>query len=563
MHALIVLPVAVLLWLFIVACSLGTVNALPNQAATLPNDPTAGSTFAPIVTVTRAASPTIAPMTPPAHPCGIDPAMRAAQYDIAATIDVDNRMVSAVMHATYRNDTGRPLQQVVFNVDPNRKQGVFTLVGIEAAGTPVTLDPAMLASSRFDIPLSVPLTPSCQTTITLRFTLRVNTIDEGFLGRGYFGYSERQINLGGWLPEIAPYAPNAPGNWLTPKTWSLGEYGVSMLADYKVRVKLTSADPQKLTKMDVIGPGEVEKLEADTWHFKLDSARSFTLCVSPAFERISAVSDNGVTVDLYYFPGSPTVNTPDGKPTNSQEHALDTAHYAVNQFSKLYGPPPHKRIVIVQADYADGTEFSGMVFIGRQWFMSFDGKPDAWVTLMISHEIAHQWWYSLVGNDQGEAPFLDEALALYHELLYVEDRYPALAPWWWTFRVKVHQPQGYVDSKIYDFQNLRLYINAVYLRGALMLQEIRDIIGSEAFFKWLNAYRVAGSGVIATPLDFWRAMSPEDYAKIAAIRTKYLRQPDPLNPLPPAATGAVTLSIRPAQPTLPPTSGPATAPCCG
>jgi hypothetical protein len=261
------------------------------------------------------------------------------------------------------------------------------------------------------------------------------------------------------------------------------------------------------------------------------------------------------------------VHNPDGKPTTSQEHALETARIAVNQFSRLYGPPPHKRIVIVQADYADGTEFSGMVFLGRQWFMSFDGKPDSWVTLMISHEIAHQWWYSLVGNDQSEAPFLDEALALYHELIYIEDHYPALAPWWWTFRVKVQQPQGYVDSKIYDFQNLRLYINAVYLRGALMLQEIRDTIGSDAFFKWLNAYRIAGSGVIATPLDFWRAMSPEDYVKIAPIRVKYLRQPDPLNPTQAVATVAGTVSVRAAQPTpaatVAPTSAPATDPCCG
>jgi aminopeptidase N len=193
-------------------------------------------------------------------------------------------------------------------------------------------------------------------------------------------------------------------------------------------------------------------------------------------------------------------------------------------------------------------EFSGMVFVSHDWFLRYEGKPDTWLTVITAHEIAHQWWYSLVGNDQGEAPYLDEALALYSELLYLEDKYPALVPWWWQFRVKMYQPQGYVDSRTFDFTNLRLYINAVYLRGALMLQEIRERIGDEAFYKWLRAYATAQSSRIAAPADLWQAMSSTDYGKTADIRLKYLRQPDPLNP-PLNATGAATAAP--------------TDPCCG
>ena len=34
-----------------------------------------------------------------------------------------------------------------------------------------------------------------------------------------------------------------------------------------------------------------------------------------------------------------------------------------------------------------------------------------------SHEVAHEWFYGLVGNDQGRDPWLDEAFATYAEAL--------------------------------------------------------------------------------------------------------------------------------------------------
>src|SRR5204863_178296 len=40
-------------------------------------------------------------------------------------------------------------------------------------------------------------------------------------------------------------------------------------------------------------------------------------------------------------------------------------------------------------------------------------------TRSIVHELAHQWFYSLVGNDQARDPWLDEALASYVEFVQV------------------------------------------------------------------------------------------------------------------------------------------------
>lgn len=428
------------------------------------------------------------------------------------------------MHATFRNETDQPLPQIVFNVDPNRTPGAFMLTGPGVEGS-VPVEKFTLTGPRLEIALKAPLEINCSATFTLHYALKISTLNDARVK--YLSFTDRQLNLGYWLPEIAPFLR---GEWFTPRSWTVGEYTVSELGDYTVRATVKSTD-----KLEVIGPGEVERLDADTWQYRQQAARSFTLCLSPAMTKISTSVPNGdkgtLNIDLYTLNDTPPTRAPDGTVINAPKHALETARAAALLYIKLFGALPLRRLVLVDADFPDGMEFSGLVYIGHRWFSSFDGKPDSWLTLITAHEVAHAWWYSLVGNEQAEAPFLDEALALYCELIYLETTNPALVSWWWSFRVRLYQPTGYVDSTIYEFSNSRQYINAVYLRGAQMLQEIRQLLGDVAFFKWWRDYAAAGANRIVTPADFWKALAPADYAKTISIRAKYLLNPDPIKPV--------------------------------
>jgi hypothetical protein len=475
------------------------------------------ATYAPVVTVTRASQlPALSSATPR---CAPDNSTAPVQYDISTIVDVDSRNISVIMRTLYRNETGQPLQQIVFNVDPNRKSGAFNLLSLNTSD----LEKYVLTGPRLEALLKSPLDIHCQIAIDMSFTVQLNAIPPGYLSRGYFGFSERQLNLGNWLPEIAPFLN---GSWITPKSSAIGEYTVSVLGDFDVRVRVKGGDQ---AHMDVIGPGDAA-YSGGIWQFKAAHLRSFTLCVSWAMSKLTATADDGTVVDLYYFKKGQPDKAPDGSPINGPQYSLDTAQAAINVYTRLFGPNPYKRIVVVEADFADGMEFSGLVFVSHQWFAMYEGKPDSWLTLITAHEISHQWWYALVSDDQGQYPYLDEALALYSEMLYLEARYPSLVAWWWKFRVTQYTPQGQVDTSVYEYNALRLYINAVYLRGASMLQEVRSAIGDDAFFKWLRAYITTEAGKVATPADLWQAMRPDDYVKTADIRARYLRQPNPLNP---------------------------------
>jgi hypothetical protein len=506
---------------------------LTDPAPSLPTDapsPTAlnGPTMAPIVTVTRNGGGSAVP-TITATPCAADKAS-AIRYDIDAAVDVEMHTALTTLTATKRNDTDKPLDKIIMNIEPNRKPGVFTLTSLTSPDA--AINTYTLTGPRLEIILKTPLLPDCEATFKIGFSVQAGQIAQSFIANvGYFGYTDRQFNLAEWLPE---FAPHINGGFMTPDQWALGEYVVADAADYTATVKLRGKDA---AKWEVIGPGEVKHTVEDLWQFTLNSARSFAISASPDFEKLSAKSDDGVAIDLYYFRNGPADKTPEPHAIPAAaKHALETTRTALNHFTKLYGRMPYKRLVVAEADFPDGMEFSGFVFVSKDWFAKYTGAPDAWLTLITAHEASHQWWYSAVGNDQGSDPFLDEGLALYNEVVFMEAQYPALVQWWWQFRVRNYTPAGKVDTAVYEYQNLREYINAVYLRGALMLQELREAIGDEAFFKWMRDYHEARNGKMATTTDFWKAMATSDYIKTEAIRAKYLKHANPLNVIVKVAT---------------------------
>lgn len=456
------------------------------------------------------AAPTQQTATRP--PVGCEPGADAPiQYELDAQIDGVGRTAAVQMRAAYRNQTGHPLPVIVLNVDANRTPGTFSFDSIMVEA-PYSISRYTLNGARLEVVLSEGLPSGCRAVFNLNFSVRVPPLAEARMK--YFSATETQINLGHWLPEFAPYVG---GEWRTPKAWPIGEYIYSERADFRGRVTLEAAPGQFL-----IGPGEAIQDPPGVWTFDFPAGRSFPLVVAKGMTRRTAQTADGLRIDLYTF----TDRTPEA----TAMHALGVAQTAAEQFTARFGPIPYRRLVVVEGDFPDGMEFSGLVYVGRQWFAGYQGNFDSWLTLITAHEVAHQWWYALVMTAQGDAPYLDEALSLYCELLYLEGVRPDLVGWWWGFRVRVHQPKGYVDAPVYEYGNVRLYINAAYLRGAQMIQEVRERIGEAAFEAWLRDYiRAAGAGVV-TPAVFWAALGAENYRMTADIRLKYLRTPEVVNP---------------------------------
>lgn len=451
----------------------------------------------------------------PQSVCQTEPVGASVRYDVTATLDWPAYKVHVLQRVILRNDTGQALQDVVFNVFSNREPDHFALEQV-TAGENGEVAKYVLDSMRLAVSLPDTLLVGCESELTLEYELALPSIRNGYQHGhlGYLGYSNRQVNLGMWLPLIAYFDP-AQG-WVTPDFHPIGEQAVLRTADFSVELTVVGASDD----IRVAGPGEVTHTGDTTWQFVLRGGREITLSVSESFHTISTETASGIKVDLYYFP-DPLVDSLD-----TPRHVLHTASDALSLYEELFGPCPYSRLVVVQGDFPDGMEFSGLVFVSDTWFRSWQGIPNDWLTIITAHEIAHQWWYVRVGSDQGNEPYIDEALATYSELLFFEQVYPDFTDWWWQFRVGYYMPTGYVDSPVYAFSSVRSYIDAVYLRGVQMLDMLRHDLGDDVFFEWLRVYAERMQGRVASSEDFWRTMPEGAYWMTRDTRTSFLKRAD-------------------------------------
>ncbi|MCB9454231.1 MAG: M1 family metallopeptidase [Anaerolineaceae bacterium] len=512
-----------ILLVFVTACSLTT------QAQQSPAQPTTTAMpllpVTPVPTVDRQPHPVpttspeaVSPETtavPDIITC--DPALLPARTQHTVTVDLDYaaHSLTGEQVVQYPNQTGEPLNQIVLNIEPVRWDGAFSLetVTLGADGLGVGYE---LLGRRLRMDLPQALETGCSVRLRLTFTIHVPPIGEGQDGfQGYFGYSWRQLNLGHWLPTVAA---RMDGDWVTRDALDIGEQDVLESADWDVTLHIHNA-PESLR---VAAPGDILETGPESWHFMLPAAREFPVSMSDQFIYASGEADDGTLVELYTFDDA--LIPAGGGVIDSAAYALDVATKAVGLYSELFGDYPYDRLEVVQADFPDGMELSGLVFVGGGYFRNFGG-PTSYLMMITVHEISHQWWYARVGSDQAFSPWLDESLATYSEYVFVEEYYPGLKDWWWEFRVDSLSPEGYVDDPVYKFKTRRAYINAVYLRGVRMIRDLRADLGTDAFFEWLRRYADEGAGQIVTPDFFWSLLTPDQFATTEATRSRYMRQP--------------------------------------
>jgi aminopeptidase N len=118
---------------------------------------------------------------------------------------------------------------------------------------------------------------------------------------------------------------------------------------------------------------------------------------------------------------------------------------------------------------------------------------------VLVHEVAHMWFYGMVGDDQFRDPWLDEAFASYAESV-VQPVDPG------RVAARLALP-GDVGGSMAEFADDRSYVGAVYTKGGAMLLTAREAAGPAAFDAAVRCYVDARAWSIATPADVARALA--------------------------------------------------------
>jgi hypothetical protein len=427
------------------------------------------------------------------------------QYDLEARMNYSQHHLSVKERIIYTNNSSDSLAEIPLAIDPLYYPGTFHLNSITLGEDQPAPDYRQEDGAIY-LQLPAPLDPGTQITISIDYDLSLPSPAPSADTRPVpFGYTARQANLVDWYPFIPPYE-NGQG-WLLHKAGFYGEHLVYQDADFQVNIRMEDASPDL-----VIAASAIDRPQGDWHHYQLNSARNFSWSVSNEYQ-VSTQTVGDVTIYGYAFPYH----------ANAGKAVLKTTAQALELYSQLFGPYPHKTLSVVEADFLDGMEYDGMYFLSYGFYNLYKGTPGEYLVAIAAHETAHQWWYGLVGNDQALEPWLDEAMCTYTERIFYERIYPEYLDWWWAYRVNYYNPKGWVDSTIYNTAGYRPYRDAVYLNGALFLEALRKRIGDEAFFAFLKDYATKYAHKIATGSDFFDLLKQHTDKDLEPLISQYFQ----------------------------------------
>ncbi len=408
-------------------------------------------------------------------------------YDMV--VDLDYARHTAVVSQTviFANDSSDEWAEVVFHAAPAywgsmlSLGDVTVLLGGDSFAAQSTRDVTMLR-----VPLPRLVTSGETVAVTFDYTLFLPRLDPiGWGPEGNAGWGPNLIQMGDWYPALISYVSG--DGWQTWQYWPVGDPVISRLADFDVLIN-TSAD------VVIAAPGFVAE-ENGGKRFQMTQARAFAFLASPDYVRFDG-NAGGIPVKVYVTSGYQGLGP----------ILVQTVEQSLTLFNELYGPYPYDEFVLAENGFLTAMEYSAIVSLSGFAFEAYEGTAESLLVAITAHEVAHQWWYGSVGNNQVVEPWLDESLAMISELLFYERYYPALVDWWWWYRVERWEPAGPVDVTIYDFSTSETFVHNMYGQAAYFLNDLRQRIGDAAFRSFLRTYYQQNGLQFATRDDFFAAV---------------------------------------------------------
>jgi len=385
-----------------------------------------------------------------------------AEYAVDVRLGVTARSLRGRVTITARNDSGAGIDRLELNT-------VMGPLGRLRLGT-VTVDGAAAAARLDDQTIIVPLggiLPADATAVIVvpfSATLRSTTTGSTWL----FTRANGIVDLYRWIP------------WVSRRTaFARPNHGDPFVTPVSPRVTLRLRTD---TRLRVASTGDRTAISADglDMTFTAVNVRDVVVAAAPDY-RTTQVWVGDTAVRVIARPGFPATAV------------MRAATNAVRKLEARLGPYPYQVLKIVQTAGGFGMEGPGVAWIPT-------GVGSANLTYLVTHEIAHQWFYGLVGSDQAREPFADEAPADF----VARD---ALG-----MRRSSRCATANLDRSIYRYSSA-CYYETVYIQGGNLLASARTKMGPTAFWAAIRRYLADNRwGLVRTRtlLDALDAATPRD-----------------------------------------------------
>ena len=176
-------------------------------------------------------------------------------------------------------------------------------------------------------------------------------------------------------------------------------------------------------------------------------------------------------------------------------------------------------------------EMAGFSVMGARYGTRVLADPQA--VWLGAHEMAHQWWGNGVTNRSWRHFWLNEGIATFMTAAYMEHRFgkESYQRYIDAAQVKYHAVRDAGQDKSLVFPNWDSPTAAdrslVYDKGALVLHELRGLLGEESFWIGIKTYTQKHWGQSVETADFVQAMEEASHQDLSVFfeHWVYARQP--------------------------------------
>lgn len=350
-----------------------------------------------------------------------------------------------------------------------------------------------------DITLENTLAPDSSINIYIVYTVTLPNINHRF------GYGDDTINVGNFYPILCVYEN---GEYSIDSYHYNGDPFYSEMANYVVSI--TAPNKYVLASTgNILAEESID--ENKKYNIQANCVRDFAFVLSDKFNIVSD-NINETTVNYYYYKNQ--------HPNECLQVGID----CIKTFEEIFGDYPYSVLNIVETDFVHGgMEYPNLVYISD----TVDIQSD-YINVIV-HEVAHQWWYGIIGNDEFSYGWLDEGLTEYSTLLFYDNNpqynvntkelIKNTTNSFSTFVEVYNKVLGTVDTsmnrKLNEYNNESEYVYIAYVKGMLIFDNLNELLGREKFLKCIQTYYNDNKYSIATPQNLINAFEDTTHTNLS------------------------------------------------
>ncbi len=451
------------------------------------------------------------------------------EYGMDVYLDADAKTLTGKSDLLYVNNSPDSLDQILMHLYHNAfnegtiaadvwanyggafdlEKGITGISITQAMADSVSMDYLIRDDTILEITLNQILAPHDTLHFVLDWTSKIHPhIDRS-------GWRGQQFDFSQWYPKFVVYDENG---WHDDPFGDWGEF-YGEFGNFTVNLNLPFDQVVGASGVVIDGDPGWSAVSVDTsvaWDawletFKKDRADSLMNTDSTARRTVTFLAEN---VHDFAWLCSPDFVYEHGKWDGVDVHALFTTKVgdawtksvvedgvsAIRWLSEKFGHYPWPQMTITKALLGGGMEYPMLVMDAS------DSES------LIVHEIGHNWFYGLFGNDELDDAWLDEGFTTFQTNWYKAVNYPNNGydisrnnitdfeaehlprQMYWeaaykgALRYMMSPRNEPIATRSYDFKHSGSYRTNVYTKASFMLYSLKAYLGEERFLKGMALY---------------------------------------------------------------------------